>query len=124
MDRFLSGLDHGPFESMFTSWAGDAWAAWLFMVGLLGIAIALLAGIGLRITALTGTLMLLLMWAAEWPLDRHTDTGELTQSTNPLIEYHVIYALVLIGLAAVYAGNTWGLGRRWANLVRRNRWLL
>ena len=123
---FLGGLTHGPFKAMFTSWAGATWADWLFMLGLAGIAIALLTGIGLRITAVSGTLLLLLMWAAQWPLDQHTSTGQLTRSTNPIIDDHIIYAIVLITLAALYAGNVWGLGKQWAKLdiVRRNRWLI
>lgn len=122
---FLGNIDHGPFASMFQSWAGDAWADWLFMLGLAGIGAALLVGVGLRIAAVAGTLMMLLMWVAEWPLDRFTDTGEPTMSTNPILEYHVIYALVLILLAVAAAGNTWGYGRRWAelNLVQNNTWL-
>jgi thiosulfate dehydrogenase [quinone] large subunit len=34
---------------------------------------------------------------------------------------HLVYALVLIGLALVGAGRTWGLGRRWeaTDLARR-----
>ncbi|GAA4447019.1 hypothetical protein ACFQV2_19780 [Actinokineospora soli] len=122
---FLSGVDHGPFGAVFRSWAGQGWADWLFMLGLAGIAAALLLGVALRVTAVAGSLMMLLMWAAEWPLDRHNDAGELTRSTNPLIEYHVIYALVLVVLAVAGAGAVWGLGKRWADLdvVRRNPWL-
>lgn len=122
---FLGHIEHGPFAAMFRGWAGDAWADWLFMLGLAGIAVALLLGVGLRIAAVAGTLMMLLMWAAEWPLDRFTDAGEPTMSTNPILDYHIVYALILITLAVVAAGNTWGLGRRWAelNLVRDNRWL-
>jgi thiosulfate dehydrogenase [quinone] large subunit len=47
-------------------------------------------------------------------------------STNPLVDYHIIYALALIALAVTFAGHTWGLGRRWAGLrfVQRNRWLI
>jgi thiosulfate dehydrogenase (quinone) large subunit len=123
---FLGGLTHGPFRSMFTSWAGATWADWLFMLGLAGIAVALLFGVGLRIAAVSGTLLLVLMWAAEWPLDRHTSTGQLTRSTNPILDDHLIYAAILIALAALSAGTVWGLGTRWANLdfVRRNRWLI
>jgi thiosulfate dehydrogenase [quinone] large subunit len=96
------------------------------MAGLLAIGIALILGIGLRIAAVSGTVMMLLMWAAEWPLAKFTSAGELTMSTNPIVDYHIVYALVLITLALTYAGNTWGLGRLWARLpfVRRNRWLL
>ncbi|NIJ12300.1 thiosulfate dehydrogenase [quinone] large subunit [Saccharomonospora amisosensis] len=123
---FLSGVDVGPFDATLRSWAGSAWADWLFMAGLAGIGVVVTLGIGLRLSALAGTVMMLLMWAAEWPLDRVTASGEPSMSTNPVVDYHIVYALVLIVLAAVYAGNTWGLGRRWAHLplVNRNRWLL
>src|SRR5919198_1268186 len=122
---FLSSVAVGPFESTFHSWAGAAWADWLFMAGLLRVGIALLLGVGLRIAAVSGTLMMLLMWAAEWPLAKHTSAGELSMSTNPIVDYHIIYALVLIAVALTYAGNTWGLGRTWAKLpfVGRNRLL-
>jgi thiosulfate dehydrogenase [quinone] large subunit len=123
---FLSRVAVGPFESTFHAWAGAAWADWLFMLGLLGIGIALVFGIGLRIAAISGTLMMLGMWAAEWPLARFTSAGEPTMSTNPIVDYHLIYALALIALALTYAGHTWGLGRLWARLplVQRNRWLV
>jgi thiosulfate dehydrogenase [quinone] large subunit len=123
---FLSRVAVGPFESTFHTWAGAAWADWLFMIGLLGIGIALTLGIGLRIAAVSGTVMMVLMWAAEWPLDKLTSAGEPSMSTNPIVDYHIIYALALIALAVTYAGHTWGLGRLWAKLpfVQRNRWLI
>ena len=122
---FLGNLDHGPFAAMFRGWAGAWWADWLFMLGLAGIAIALILGIGMRVAAVAGTLMMLLMWAAEWPLDRFTDAGAPTMSTNPVLDYHLLYALVMIWLAIVAAGATWGLGKQWAQLgfVQRNPWL-
>ena len=123
---FLSRVAVGPFEATFHAWAGAAWADWLFMIGLLAIGIALILGIGLRLAAISGTVMMLLMWAAEWPLAQFTSAGEPTMSTNPIVEYHIVYALVLIALALTYAGHTWGLGRLWARLpfVQRNRWLI
>jgi thiosulfate dehydrogenase [quinone] large subunit len=123
---FLSRVAVGPFESTFHAWAGAGWVDWLFMVGLLGIGVALILGVGLRIAAVSGSLMMLGMWAAEWPLAKVTSAGEPTMSTNPIVDYHVIYALALIALAVTYAGHTWGLGRRWSKLgfVQRNRWLI
>jgi thiosulfate dehydrogenase [quinone] large subunit len=123
---FLSRVAVGPLEGTFHAIAGTAWADWLFMLGLLGIAIALILGIGLRIAAVSGTVMMLLMGAAEGPLARFTSAGEPSMSTNPIVDYHIIYALVLVALALTYAGNTWGLGRLWARLpfVQRNRWLI
>ena len=123
---FLSRVAVGPLEGTFHAIAGAAWADWLFMLGLLGIGIALIFGIGLRIAAVSGTLMLLGMWAAEWPLAKFTSAGEPSMSTNPIVDYHIIYALALIALALTYAGHTWGLGRLWAKLpfVHRHRWLI
>ena len=122
---FLGTVDHGPFGAMFRSWAGAGWADWLFMLALAGIGIALLLGIGMRIAAVSGTLLLVLMWAAEWPLARFTDAGQPTMSTHPFLDDHLVYAGVLILLALIAAGNTWGLGKFWANLdlVRKNPWL-
>jgi len=123
---FLSGVAVGPFEGTFNSWAGDAWADWLFMLGLLGVGIALLTGVALRIAAASGTVLMALMWAAEWPLAKVTSAGEPSMSTNPIVDSHVVYAIALIVLALLAAGRTWGFGEAWAKLpfVQRNRWLL
>jgi thiosulfate dehydrogenase [quinone] large subunit len=123
---FLSRVAVGPFEDTFHTIAGAPWADWLFMVGLLGIGVALILGIGLRVAAVSGTVMMVLMWAAEWPLAKFTSAGEPSMSTNPIVDYHIIYALALIALAVTFAGHIWGLGKRWARLgfVQRNRWLI
>ncbi|KPI19051.1 DoxX family protein [Actinobacteria bacterium OK074] len=122
---FLSGVAAGPMESTFHSWAGDTWANWLFMLGLLGIGLALVGGIALRFAALAGTAMMALMWIAEWPPAKHLSDGSLSMSANPFADYHLVYAVVLIALAAASAGDTLGLGRLWAKLpfVSRNHWL-
>jgi thiosulfate dehydrogenase [quinone] large subunit len=120
---FLSSVHVGPFESMFHSWAGTWWADWLFMLGLGAIGVAVIAGVALRLSAVAGSLMMLMMWTAEWPFAQSMSTGEATHSTNPIIDYHIIYALILIALAAASAGHTWGLGRRWADAVGDRQWL-
>lgn len=122
---FLSGVAAGPMESTFHEWAGAAWADWLFMLGLLGIGAALVAGVALRFAAGAGTAMLALMWLAEWPPARHLSDGSPSMSTNPFVDYHVIYAVALIVLAATAAGDTLGAGRLWARLpfVRDHDWL-
>ncbi|MFJ6700148.1 hypothetical protein ACIQM4_29445 [Streptomyces sp. NPDC091272] len=122
---FLSGVSSGPMESTFHTWAGAAWADWAFMLGLLGIGAALASGVALRLAALAGTAMMTLMWVAEWPPARHLSDGSPSMSTNPFIDYHVLYAVVLVLLAVAQAGRTWGLGAAWARLplVDRNRLL-
>jgi thiosulfate dehydrogenase (quinone) large subunit len=123
---FLKSVDVGPLQSTFHSIAGAGWADWLFMVGLLGIGVALIAGVALRIAAVSGALMMAFMWLAEFPLAQHTSAGQPSGSVNPLLDYHLIYAIVLVVLAATYAGMTWGLGRIWAKLpfVSKHRWAL
>jgi thiosulfate dehydrogenase [quinone] large subunit len=123
---FLSSVHVGPFQSAFHSMAGTWWANWMFMLCLLGIGVALIAGVALRLTAAAGVALLSLMWLAEFPPAQHAASGTATASTNPLVDYHVLYAIVLIVLAASYAGNTWGMGRIWARLpfIHRHRWTL
>ncbi|MCU1537342.1 MAG: DoxX family protein, partial [Humibacillus sp.] len=95
----------GPFGSFFANIAGP-WADWLFMAGLAGIGVALIAGAGLKIAAITGTLLLAMMYLAEFPLGA-------TGMTNPLVDSHWIEALGICVVAATLAGDTWGLGRWW-----------
>src|SRR3954469_1638574 len=59
---FLKKGAEGPFADFYHSIAGATWTNWLFMLGLAGIGIALLAGIAMRITAGAGALMLVMMW--------------------------------------------------------------
>ncbi|MFF4189952.1 hypothetical protein [Nonomuraea sp. NPDC001831] len=107
---FLKGTGENALGGLFSSLAGQVWVDWLFMAGLAGVGLALVLGVGTRIAAVAGTLMLTLMWAAELPL-----------ATNPFLDEHIVYAIVLIGLAMTGAGATLGLGN--LPIVRRNAWL-
>ena len=122
---FLSSVAAGPMESTFHDWAGAGWANWLFMLGLLGVGVALVSGVALRLAAVAGTAMMALMWIAEWPPAKHLSDGTVSMSSNPFVDYHLVYAVVLIALAAAGAGATWGLGKVWATLpvVRDHTWL-
>lgn len=122
---FLSSVAAGPMESTFHSWAGAGWANWLFMLGLLGVGVALVSGVALRLAAVAGTALMALMWIAEWPPAKQLSDGSPSMSSNPFVDYHLIYTVVLIALAVAGAGVTWGLGRVWATLpiVRDNNWL-
>jgi thiosulfate dehydrogenase [quinone] large subunit len=123
---FLSSVDVGPFQGFFHNIAGDGWTNWLFMLSLLGIGLALVLGIGLRIAAGAAVVLLAMMWFAEYPLAQHTSKGEPSGSTNPVTDYHFMYAVAAVVLALTYAGHTWGLGKWWASLpiVQKNRWLI
>ena len=109
----------GPLKDFFAGIASPA-TDLLFMLGMIGIGTAVILGIGLRVSAVVGSLIMVLMYLAEWPFT------PLTSSTNPLVDYHIIYALALIVVAAAHAGNTWGLGTWWQSLplVRSQKWLV
>jgi thiosulfate dehydrogenase [quinone] large subunit len=102
---------HNPFKDIFNNMAGQPVWDWLFMLGLLGIGVALFTGIGMRIAAGAGALLYMLMYAASLPLEN-----------NPVVDDHLIGAIVVVVLALTLAGDTWGFGRQWArtNLVRKN----
>ena len=109
----------GPLQPWFLSMATPL-ADVLFMAGMLGIGVAVMLGIGTRVAAVAGSAMMLLMYLAEWPFAANAG------STNPLVDYHIIYALALIVVAVLSAGDTWGLGGWWKSLplVQRNHWLV
>jgi len=107
---FLKGTADNTFGGFFSGLAGNAFVDWLFMLGLAGIGVALVFGAGVRIAAITGGVLLVLMWAAELPL-----------ANNPFLDEHLIYSIVLVGLALANAGATLGLGT--LPIVRRTAWL-
>jgi len=121
---FLSGVSAGPLEGTFNAMAGNAFYDWLFMAGLLGIGIALLLGVALRIAAASGGLLLMMMYLASWPLAK-IGNGEPTGSNNPIVDDHLVSALALIVIATFAATSAGYLGRMWADLplVRSQPWL-
>jgi thiosulfate dehydrogenase [quinone] large subunit len=110
---FLSG-SRGPLASFWQGLAGDTWVNWVFMLALAAVGIALLLGIGMRLAAIGGSLLLLSMWSVA-----------MLPGSNPFVDSHIVYSLVLVVLALTAAGNTWGLGERWSRtgLVQRLRFL-
>jgi thiosulfate dehydrogenase [quinone] large subunit len=121
---FLANVKVGLFQDLFNNIAGAWWANILFMLGLGAIGLAVMLGVALWPSAIAGTLMMLLMWAAEWPFAQFASDGSPSGSTNPFMDYHVIYALALIVAAATYSGRTFGLGRWWEKLVGGTKYLV
>ncbi len=108
----------GPLQPWFQSMANPVVDV-LFMAGMLAVGMAVMLGIGLRVAAVSGAAIMLLMYLAEWPF--LIGAG----STNPVVDYHIVYALALILMAVLAAGDTWGLGAWWKKLdvVQRFHWL-
>lgn len=110
---YLSSSE-GPFSGFYHAIAGNGFVNVLFMLGLLAIGAALILGIGLRVAAVAGSVMYLMMWSVVLPL-----------TTNPIVDDHLTGAVTLVLFALTGAGATWGLGRWWAgrDIVAANPWL-
>ena len=85
---FLSFGVKGPFAEIFHSLAGVAVVDWLFMLGLLFIGVTLLLNKYVVWGSLAGVVMMSLMWLAL-----------LFPENNPIIDEHIVYALVFALLA-------------------------
>lgn len=109
---FLSFAAHGPLAAFYKGLAGNPVVDVLFMVGLLGLGLALLLGVGLRIAGIAGPLLMLLMWSARIPPEN-----------NPLVDEHIVYAFLLAALPHLEAGHTLGLGRWWTERTAKWPWL-
>jgi len=107
---FLGHATSGPLSSFYQSIAGHAWADWLFMLGLLGIGLGLILGVAVRLAAVAGATLLILMWSAVLP-----------PANNIFLDDHIIYALVLAILALSHAGAIFGFASTWERfgVVRR-----
>lgn len=107
---YLSSLE-GTFADTFKGIGGKAWADWLFMIGLCGLGIALILGIGMYIAAITGSILLFLMWMTALPI-----------ASNPFLDDHLIYAFVIIAIAATGAGLRYSLAPWWRRFTPRALW--
>ncbi|WP_062313527.1 hypothetical protein [Demequina rhizosphaerae] len=108
------GNVNSPFHDFFVDLGGQRWTDWPFMLGLLGVGLALMLGIGTKIGAWAAALMLIMMYMTQmWP------------ATNPVLDEHIIYALAVLGIVYVELEHqSIGLGRWWRRAVGENSWLV
>lgn len=102
----------GVFASWFQTIAGNPLVDILFMAALLGVAVALLLGVFVRLGSYAGAFLMMLMWLAVIPL-----------KTNPFVDDHIVYGLLLIA----YAGAQqipYSFSTRWRQcaLVKKYPW--
>jgi thiosulfate dehydrogenase [quinone] large subunit len=102
---FLVHGTTGPFAGIFQSMANSSLVAWLFMLGLLFVGLTMILGIKMKLGAITGTVMLFLMWLAELPI-----------TTNPFLDEHWFFAFALIASTLTHSGDYFGLGKWWKGL--------
>jgi thiosulfate dehydrogenase [quinone] large subunit len=99
---FLGFAADGPFTGFYHSIAGDAWADWAFMLGLLAIGVSFTLGVFRRLGTVAGVVMYALMWSVALPPEN-----------NPLTDDHTIGLLVVLVLGLYGAGRYLGLGHWW-----------
>lgn len=102
---FLEFGTQGPLAPAFAAMAGNPAVDWLFMLGMGGVGVALLLGIATRIATAAGVAIMLLLRLAIWQ-DPH----------NPIVDSHIVYALVLVALAVTPAARRYSLDRVWQSL--------
>jgi thiosulfate dehydrogenase [quinone] large subunit len=108
------GNPNSPFNDFFVELGAQRWTDWVFMIGLLGIGLALMLGIGTKVAMFTGPTMLVFMYLTQmWP------------TTNPILDDHIIMSLAIIGVVLVELGHqSIGLGKPWRKLVGKQTWLV
>lgn len=98
---FLQFGTEGVFAAFFQSLSGNVLVDWFFMLGLLGVGVAFIVGIGIRIASIAGSLMMFLIYLSLFPPEN-----------NPLIDEHIIYILVLLFLGQT-TSTPFSLGSWW-----------
>ena len=102
----------GPLVDFYTGLAGSSLVDWVYMLSMLGIGLALMLGVGTRLAAIGGAIWMGIFYTA----------SAIFPENNPIIDDHIVYIVILIGLAYVGAGRFLGLGNRWRKtaLVQRH----
>jgi thiosulfate dehydrogenase [quinone] large subunit len=105
-DGALTFALRGPFAGLYSGLIGQTWIEWVYMASMLLIGMALILGIGNRLAALGGIAWMGIFYSATamWP------------DNNPFLDEHLVYILVLAGIAYVGAGRYLGLQRQWERL--------
>jgi thiosulfate dehydrogenase [quinone] large subunit len=101
-EGFLKFGTKGPLADFYQGLAGATWVDWAFMMALLLIGIALIAGIALKLAVLGGSLLLFLMW-----------TAVLLPENNPVIDDHIVYIFALLGIYWSRGNTMWSIRDWW-----------
>lgn len=111
---FLQFAAKGPFSDLYALLAQNTFIDTLFMLGLLGIGLALTLGIAVKLATITGSLLMFMMYTAVLPPDNH-----------PFIDQHIIYIIIFVAIYFADDQQRLGLGNRWRQtaLVKRLPWL-
>lgn len=105
---YLQFATYGPFSGLMKGLAGNVVVDMLFMGGQLLIGLSLILGVGVRVACYSGIALMALIYLSAFPAE-----------FNPIIDEHVVYILVLMGILWSDAGAQVGLGAMW----RQTEWV-
>lgn len=111
---FLENATSGPLSGFYQSMSQSGFVEWLYLIGLLLLGIAFIFGIGMRLATWGATIFMVLLWSSVLP-----------PVNNPVIDDHIIYALSILILGQLNAGDYIGLGKWWQStrIVKTLPWL-
>jgi len=98
--------------AVLTTPAIDPALTFLVSYGHLLIGLSLAVGLMVRVSASFGIALVLMYWTA------HMDFPFIENRNNFLLDYHIVYAGVLVFLIVKHAGHVWGLD----GVVERMSW--
>jgi thiosulfate dehydrogenase [quinone] large subunit len=94
------------FHDVYAVFTTPAWAPIITVLvgyGHLLIGLSLLVGFMVRVSASFGVLLMVMYWTA------HMDFPYIENANNFILDYHLVYAGVLVYLIVKQAGHVWGL---------------
>jgi len=100
---YLQFATSGPLADFWNSLSGNSIVDALFMLALVAVGVSVLLGIGQKIAGISGAALMLMLWSTNLP-----------PANNPIIDDHIINAVIFIGIFFVRPGKWWGLGKWWA----------
>jgi thiosulfate dehydrogenase (quinone) large subunit len=110
---YLGSLE-GTFAGVFQAMAGLVWVDWMYMLGMGLVGAALLLGITMRLAAIGAVALMGALYLTSMPLEH-----------NPIVDEHLVYAVLAVALASTHAGHVLGAGGVWSRLpLVRRTWLL
>jgi len=101
---YLGYATSGPLSGFYQGLAGNAAVDALFMIALLAVGVALLLGVGMKIAGYSGAVLMIMLWSTNLP-----------PANNPIIDDHIVYMIIFLGLTVVKAGQWLGLGKWWVS---------
>ncbi len=101
--KYLQFGAKGIFAPFFHVLSGNPIIDLLFMLGLFLVGMSLLLGVGIRVACISGSFLLFLIYLSSFP-----------PMNNPLIDEHIVYIVVLVGILVRSSHQSFGLSKKWS----------